>query len=243
MGIVVEAGIEIGPGITIGAGFAPSVTLSYDLDAANYSAVPVNGTKDATGVYTLTVSNTTSRLAWNSANGGVFRFTGTGTSTTDTIYGGPNWVTGQNYSVFMAYKLSTSALGRLLNTQNEATKDWLMGSYSNGVTSWMNVFYPNNSVNLNSDVADLNWHFIWGTYNTSTTVANLYIATNTQPAAVYKTATNGANGGFNQLRLFSRSAGSEVQTGDIGFVKAYNGVLTLTDIQGLYNQYKTRFGY
>jgi hypothetical protein len=243
MAIVVEAGITVGPGVTIGGGFVPSVTLSYDLDAANYSAVPVNGTKDATGVYTLTVSNTTSRPAWNSANGGVFRFTGTGTSTTDTIYGGPNWVTGQSYSVFMAYKLSTSANGRLINTQNEAVKDWLMGSYSNGATNWMNVFYPNNAVNLNSDVADTNWHFIWDTYNTSTTVANLYIATNTQPAAVYKTATNGAQGGFNQIRLFSRAAGSEVQTGDIGFVKAYNGVLTLTDVQGLYNQYKTRFGY
>lgn len=242
MGIVVEAGIEVGPGITIGGGFVPSVTLSYDLDAANYIAVPTNGSLDATGNYTITVSNTTSRLAWNSANGGVFRFTGTGTTTTDTIYGGPNWVTGQNYSVFMAYKLSTSANGRLLNTQSEATKDWLMGSYSSG-SNYMNVFYPNGTVNLSSDVADQNWHFIWGTWNTSTSVANLYIATNTQPVAVYKTATNAGFGGFNQLRLFSRSAGSEVQTGDIGFVKAYNGVLTLTDIQGLYNQYKTRFGY
>lgn len=243
MGIVVGAGIEVGPGVTIGAGFAPSVTLSYDLDAANYAAVPTNGSLDATGNYAITVANAGARLAWNSANGGVFRFTGTGTTTTDTMYGGPNWVTGQSYSVFMAYKLSTSANGRLLNTQSEATKDWLMGSYSNGVTNYMNVFYPNGTVNLSSDVADQNWHFIWGTFNTSTSVANLYIATNTQPAAVYKTATNGGFGGFNQLRLFSRSAGSEVQTGDIGFVKAYNGVLTLTDVQGLYNQYASRFGY
>lgn len=243
MGIVVGAGIEVGPGVTIGGGFSPSVTLSYDLDAANYSAVPTNGSLDATGTYTITVANAGARLAWNSANGGVFRFTGTGTTTTDTMYGGPNWVTGQSYSVFMAYKLSTSANGRLLNTQSEASKDWLMGSYSNGATNWMNVFYPNGTVNLNSDVADQNWHFIWGTFNTSTSVANLYIATNTQPAAIYKTATNAGFGGFNQLRLFSRSAGSEVQTGDVGFVKAYNGVLTLADVQGLYNQYASRFGY
>jgi hypothetical protein len=218
--------------------------LVYDLDAANYSAVPTNGsTVSGTGGYTITVANAGARLSWNSANGGVFRFTGTGTSTTDTMYGGPNWSTGQSYSVFMSYKLSTSALGRLVNTQNESVKDWLLGSYSNGVTSWMNVFYPNNTVNLNSDVADLNWHFIWGTYNSSTTVANLYIATNTQPVAIYKTATNAANGGFNQLRLFSRSAGSEVQTGDIGFVKAYNGVLSLSDIQSQYATYAARFGY
>ena len=242
MGIIIQPGIQVGPGITIGGGFRPSVTLAYDLDAANYSAVPVNGTKDATNTYTLTVQNTTSRLSWNSANGGVFRFTGSGTTTSDTIYGGPNWTTGQSYSVFMAYKLSTTVNGRLLNTAVEVQKDWLMGSYSTG-TNYMNVFYPNGTVNLTSDVADQNWHFIWGTFNTSTSVANLYIATNTQPVAVYKTATNAGFGGPNNLRLFSRAAGSEVQTGDIGFVKAYSGVFTLADVQGLYNEYKARFGY
>jgi len=243
MAITVENGVNIGPGITIGGGYTVSATLVYDLDAANYSAVPVNGSTVAgTGAYAITVANAGSRIAWSSANGGVFTFTGTGTSTTDTMYGGPNWSTGQNYSVFMAYKLSTSANGRLLNTQSEATKDWLLGSYSSG-SNYMNVFYPNGTVNLNSDIADTNWHFIWGTFNTSTSVANLYIATNTQPVAIYKTATNAGFGGFNQLRLFSRSGGVEVQTGNIGFVKAYNGVLTLTDVQQLYNQYATRFGY
>ena len=51
MPIIVSSGIEIGPGITLGAGFAPSAILTYDLDAANYSAVPVNGTKDATAPF------------------------------------------------------------------------------------------------------------------------------------------------------------------------------------------------
>lgn len=52
-----------------------------------------------------------------------------------------------------------------------------------------------------------------------------------------------AGGGPNQIRLFSRSAGTEVQTGDIGFVKAYDAVLTLAEVQTLYGQYKARFGY
>jgi len=43
--------------------------------------------------------------------------------------------------------------------------------------------------------------------------------------------------------LFSRSSGSEVQTADIGFIKVYNGVLTLANVQSLYATYKTRFGY
>ena len=33
------------------------------------------------------------------------------------------------------------------------------------------------------------------------------------------------------------------QSGNIAFVKVYNGVLTLADVQSLYATYKTRFGY
>jgi hypothetical protein len=50
-------------------------------------------------------------------------------------------------------------------------------------------------------------------------------------------------GGFNQLRMFSRSSGSEVQSGNIAFVKVYNSVLTLAEIQAQHATYKTRFGY
>ena len=239
MPIVVGPGIQVGPGVVIGGGFTPSATLVYDLDAANYAAVPANGTKDATGTYTLSVANTTSRIAWASDNGGVFRMTGASGTSADYIYGGPNYTTGQSYTVFMAYKRSLTAQGRLLNTQVEAQKDWLMGLYNGNP----NTFYPNFAVNLPSSGADLVWRFGWATWNTSTSTGQIWGATNAQPTNFLFTGTNGGGGGFNNLRLFSRSSGSEVQTGDIGFVKAYNGVLTLSDIQGLYAQYKTRFGY
>jgi hypothetical protein len=71
----------------------------------------------------------------------------------------------------------------------------------------------------------------------------LYTATSAQPTGTSFTGTNAGGGGFNQLRMFSRSAGSEVQTADIGFVKVYNGVLTLAEVQSLYATYKARFGY
>jgi hypothetical protein len=64
-----------------------------------------------------------------------------------------------------------------------------------------------------------------------------------QPASAAYAVTNAGGGGFNQLRMFSRSAGSEVQSGNIGFVKVYNGVLDLATIQSQYNTYKARFGY
>jgi hypothetical protein len=227
-------------GITLGGGFVPSVTLVYNLDAADYTALPVNGSTVAgTGGFPITVTNTTSRLSWSSANGGIFSFTGTGASTTDAMIGGPNWVTGQSYSVFMAYQRTAGVDGRLLNTQNEASKDWLMGIYNGNP----NAFYPNFSVNLPATGANFVWNFGWATWNTTTTVGQLWIATNTQPTTFTYTGTNAGGGGFNQLRLFSRSSGTEPQTANIGLVQAYSGVFTTADIQGLYAQYKGRFGY
>jgi hypothetical protein len=191
---------------------------------------------DATGTYTITRTNAGS-ISWSSSSGGIF--SKSNNVGTDVIYGGPNWVTGQSYSVFMAYQRTATSSGRLLNTQSEASKDWLMGLYNGNP----DTFYPNFSVNLPGSGADLVWHFGWATWNTSTSVGQLYTATSAQPTGTSFTGTNGGGGGFNQLRMFSRSAGSEVQTADIGFVKAYSGVLTLADVQGLYNQYKARFGY
>lgn len=240
MGIDVGPGISIGSGITFAGDFVPSVTLVYNLDAANYSALPVNGSVVAgTGGHTITVSNSTSRLSYSATNGGIFSLTGAGGSTTDTMVGGPNWVTGQSYSVFMAYQRIATVDGRLLNTQSEASKDWLMGLYN----GHPNTFYPNFSVNLPSSGADLVWRFGWATWNTTTGVGQIWGATSSEPTAYLFTGTNAGGGGFNQLRLFSRSSGTEVQTGNIGLVKAYSGVFTTADIQGLYAQYKTRFGY
>jgi len=217
---------------------ASGPTLVYDLDAANYSAVPVNASTVAgTGAFPITVANAGASISWQADNGGLFRKSNA--TGTDVMYGGPNWVTGQSYSVFMAYRRIATSPGRLLNTQSEASKDWLMGLYNGNP----DTFYPNFSVNLPGSGADLIWHFGWATWNTTTSLGQLYTATNTQPVGTAYAVTNAGGGGFNNLRLFSRSSGSEVQTGDIGFVKVYNGVLTLSDVQGLYAQYKSRFGY
>jgi hypothetical protein len=225
---------------TIGSWKSLSTTpvLVYDLDAANYSAVPVNGSTVAgTGAYTITVANAGGSVGWSATNGGIF--TKSNATGTDTMYGGPNWVTGQSYSVFMAYQRTAVATGRLLNTNNESSKDWLMGLYNGNP----DTFYPNFAVNLPGSGADLVWHFGWGTWNTTTSLGQLYTATNTQPTSVAFSSTNGGGGGFNQLRMWSRSSGSEVQTANIGFIKVYNGVLDLATIQSQYATYAARFGY
>jgi hypothetical protein len=226
----------------------PLTTVPFTDSSTNALAVTNAGTTnvslqypftsyDTTGTYALTIANAGASISYGTTNGGIFsKSNATGT---DFIYGGPNWVTGQSYSVFMAYQRTATATGRLLNTQSEASKDWLMGLYNGNP----DTFYPNFSVNLPGSGADLIWHFGWATWNTSTSLGQLYTATSSQPTSVAFSATNAGGGGFNQLRMFSRSAGSEVQSGNIGFIKVYNGVLGLADVQSLYATYKARFGY
>ena len=73
-----------------------------NLDAADYSAVPTNGSTIAgTGAYTINVVNPTPRISWNSANGGVFRVTTA--STNNFLTFGPNYGSAQAFTVGMAY--------------------------------------------------------------------------------------------------------------------------------------------
>jgi hypothetical protein len=226
---------------------APYATLVYDLDAANFSSAPITGNLDATGTYSLTVTNAGS-ISWKSGSGGYFEKNNA--VGTDHITGGPNYAISQSYTVFMAYQADSRSGGRLLNTANEGVSDWVAGTYASG-TLYKNVFYPNGTVNLNSDsyVGNSGWNFLWGLYDTTTGWGNLYIASSTVanvsgPSSVYKFVNVGTGNthGFNQLRLWSRNGGSEVQTGNIGFVKVYSGITPLAQIQELWTNYHTRFG-
>jgi len=218
--------------------------LILDLDAANYSAMPTSGSIIAgTGGYAINMVNGGSSMSWNSANGGVFRKSSTGTS--DLLIAGPNYSAGtQAYTVFMAYKWDGGTAGRLLNT-NAATPDWLLGLWGSPAAR-MNIAYTDasNFIGGSATAADTSWHFIWLTWNGSNSL-NSYIATSSQPTSALGTSTSG--GGFNQLRAFGRystaTTSSEPVTGDIGFIKVWGGTLTLSEIQDQYTTYKTRFGY
>jgi len=246
MSITFENGLSI---IPLAVPITVSANLVFDLDAANYSAVPTNGTAVAgTGAYTITTSNTYASLAWNSANGGVFRKLNVpSTGTNDMFHGGPNYSSGtQAYTVFMAYKWDGVTGGRLLNA-NSASPDFLMGLWASSGTTRMNIAFNGSFAGANSTTADTAWRFIWltddGLNTTNSTKA--YIATNTAPTTTNGTRTG--SGGFNGLRLFGRFAtsisNSEPVTGDVAFVKVYDGALTLADIQTLHAAYKSRVGY
>ena len=219
--------------------------LVLDLDAANYAAVPVNGTTIAgTGGYTINVVNPTPRISWSSDNGGVFRVTTA--STNNFLTFGPDFSSStQAFTVGMAYKWNGVTAGRLLNA-NTSSPDFLMGLWGSG-TCRMNIAFAGSFIGSSSTAADTAWHFIWFTCTgtVSATRSKSYIATTTTP-----TGTNGTgsgNGGFNGLRLFGRfvnsTTSSEEVDADVGFVKVWNGELTLAEIQAQYATYAARFGY
>ena len=77
------------------------------------------------------------------------------------------------------------------------------------------------------------------------TLGQRYVAINTAPTGTF--GTSSANNGFNGLRLFGRFVNSttisEQVDADVGFVKIWDGELTLAEIQAQHAAYKTRFGY
>jgi hypothetical protein len=228
----------------VGVSAPAGPALVMDLDAANYAALPVNGSTVAgTGAFAITVQNTNSRMSWNAANSGVFRVTSAATNSTDFMSAGPNYSSGtQAYTVGMAYKWNGVTAGRLLNA-NTASPDFLMGLWGSG-TCRMNIAFAGSFIGSSATAADTAWHFIWFTWNGSN-VTNSYIATNTAPSGV--NGTGSGNGGFDGLRLFGRFAGattiSEPVDADVGFVKVWSGALTLAQVQAEHAAYKTRFGY
>jgi hypothetical protein len=231
---------------TVVASAAPNLVMN--LDATNYSALPTNASTIAgTGAYAITVQNTNSRMSWNAANSGVFRVTSAATNSTDFMGAGPNYSSGtQAFTVGMAYKWNGVTAGRLLNA-NSASPDFLMGLWGSGSCVMNIAFNGSGFIGSSSTTADTAWHFIWFSNNGlgTTDSTKSYIATTTAPTTTNGTRSGSA--GFNGLRLFGRFVNSttntEPVTGDVGFVKVWDGELTLAEIQALHATYKTRFGY
>ena len=202
--------------------------------AAYDSMTPFTTVNDSTGTYPVVTNNAGSVTYSSVGNGSWGKTSNLGT---DWIRGGPNYTTGQSYTVFMAYKLSPTSSGRILNTSDESVKDWYMGSYSGSHSA----FYPNFVVNQPSSSTDTNWHLDWATWDNSSGTGTLYTSTTIAPTSSAFTAVSASGGGFNQFRLFNRAGALDTQTGNVGFVKVYDGVLSLSEMQNLHSQYISRF--
>ena len=213
-------------------------------------------TTDLLGSYgALTVTNNLSEIAWSSSQGGTLTKLSGGTSgNTQKISGGPAINSTTSYSVFFAYKLepvsASNGNGRILSVNNEATYgDWLLGTYAPGSPStpqYINSFYNGTDMGYNVDAGDTAWHFIWATWKKGTTTPKKYIASATVnntvgPTSAYKTGTSAGNG-FNGFYLWNRSNTFEPACGRIGFIRVYDGELTVAQIQNQWAAQHARFG-
>ena len=218
--------------------------LVLDLDAADYTSLPVDGSTIAgTGAYTITTLNPGGSMTWSGRYGGMFAKTAD--TDTDFLAFGPDFsTTTQPYTAMMVYRSQPAAPGRLLNA-NSASPDWLAGLWYNG-TYVQDVFYNGQFVG-SPTTADGNWQFIWATYNGDfgSPISQIYVANTTAPTTTF--GTNTTTGGFQGLRLFGRylnsTTSSEVPTADVGLVRLWDGVLSLSAIQAQWAAYKARFGY
>jgi hypothetical protein len=147
--------------------------------------------------------------------------------------------------------------------------DWLMGTYWNGVPTYptykanINTVYPNTPVTFPGTSDDAIWTMQWvtytGAYNTSGGFTMMgYCADNTFGLTVIPGVqhselppwpyvnTSGKISSPYGIRLFSRysspTIGSEVQDGQIAFVKVFDKALTYNEITTQYNTYKGRLG-
>jgi hypothetical protein len=213
-------------------------------------------TTDLLGSYgALTVTNNLSQIAWSSSQGGTLTKLSGGTSgNTQKISGGPSINSTTSYSVFFAYKMEPVSVsngnGRILSVNNEATYgDWLLGSYAPGspnTPQYINSFYNGTDMGYNVDAGDTAWHFIWATWKKGTTTPKKYIASATVyntvgPTSAYKTGTSAGNG-FNGFYLWNRSNTFEPACGRIGFIRVYDGELSLAQIQNQWAAQHARFG-
>jgi hypothetical protein len=227
----------------------PPVTPVVNLDAAMFNTMPFNGAAsagtplDPTGSNKLTVSNTFGTISWASNNGGVFVKT-VQTNPQDSLVFGPDYSAGgQSYSIFIAYKPTGS--GRLLNTNSEATGDWVMATLGDNMNGW----YLGSSGYVSTGTAINNsWQMMWITYSLPENPQHgrIYVANNTTGGAVSlvaNTTLTGAQTAFNQLRLFSRANGpGDACPAEVGVVQVFNSGLGTTEINSIFAAYRSRFG-
>lgn len=142
-------------------------------------------------------------------------------------------------TVFVIYASSGSATdphGRLLNS---AGTNWLFGTYGGksppDLTEIQYAWY-NNQFTIASGSYDTNWHMMTGIRHSATS-ASVYIDN------VYKGGSLQSNNGFNGLAVnFPIGSPDESTQANIGVFGVYNRELTPTEINEIYNNYKTKYG-
>jgi hypothetical protein len=244
-------GLEIGGGITIGAGIRiqPSfgiitAGLVLHLDAGDPASYPGTGTTwtdlVASRIFTLNNGPT-----YNSGNGGHINFVAASShyaSCTSSLPSLTNW-TCEAWVSYTAVSGANPAI--VTDIQGSSKVNYVLGvpdgvtapriSVGTFATNWRSLtpgFLPTVS----------NWYQVVGTFNGTTHTFNLYIngalnatQTLTAPSGAYGTGATG-------IRLMRRWDSANYWGGGLGVVRIYDTVLDSTAVNENYQTQKTRFG-
>lgn len=201
--------------------------LVLALDAASPRSYPGSGTTwyDLSGNGN---NGTLNSITYSTNNGGVFTTAGSTSSWIDIP--SPN-LTSSNYTIFAASRYSGSIRGRMVNGRNN---NWLMGHWSETTEN----YYANGWVSsVDVGASDTNWRIYHATGNISSDSYQQYVN-----LTLSSGPNSGGSSGPNGFGIGKYTPGnSEVSTGQVGFVYAYNRVLSTSEIQQNFNALKSRF--
>jgi hypothetical protein len=179
--------------------------------------------KDLCGNYDATITGGSG--TFSSMNGGVFVPSSGGNRATVS---GINLASG-THTVVAAARHYGSTFGRLISSVNN---NWLLGywgSTSNGHYAEGWVYYPTES-------GDTNWRILVSTGNSVTDNWKLYI--NGALIADNNAGSQGPNG----FQFGGYAGANEYSDGQVGFVMAYNRVLSVDEIQQNFAALRGRYG-
>ena len=162
----------------------------------------------------------TGAMTLSSANGGVVQFSGN-----NYIMTGLNLSSGA-YTVIAAARYTTIG-GRIITA---ASNNWLMGHWS----AYTESYYAEGWVSsAPAGASDTNWRILAASGNSSTDSWQMYV----NGAQTF--SNNGGSAGPNNLGI---NVNPERASGEVGFLLAYNRVLSTEEIQQNFQALRSRFG-
>lgn len=194
------------------------------LDAGNARSYPGSGT-----AWTDLSGNGNNGTLINGANfstsnGGIFALDGI-----NDYIDIPINLSTTNYTVIGASRYTGSVNGRIFSAKNN---NWLMGHYSDSVLS----YYAEGWITFGGG-SDTNWRIYSATGNISSDSYNFYVngALNFGP-------NSGGSAGPNGFAIGSYGGTIEFSSAQVGFLLAYNRVLSAAEISQNFNALRGRFG-
>lgn len=231
--IIVGPGIEVGPGIVIGApGGAVTTGLQVYLDAGNPASYPGSGTTwtSLVGAYTGTLQ---AGVSYSAADGGSLVFNG-GSTAYVTLVNSTFAALTNNFSIECWYKSSNNRPGIIAN--GTGSNGFVFGYYSTTGTAWKVTKYGVIDLQAGTIPQNTAWHQVVLTYS-STTGTIVYVDGASSGSVANNTNLSPGSTTFN----IGKSEGNYLN-GSMGIQRWYNTVLSASDVAQNFAADRDRYG-